>query len=431
MSLHKATIIAIFIVLRILLQLSGISEYLVHQQILSTPLTSQLRIREALSLIQRGQSPYDADILHETPLVISILAVMNYVSEKYGMSVFLLILDIITGLTMVRGIELQRELQKEQEKKRDTDSKNSNTTLNQIRIALQLQPDQSWDRNKFLALYFLNPLTLLVSATQSSVIFHNFIFALAFHSSLKRSPTVPIYLAIAAYLNLYSIFLTIPFLLIQRNRKNSSIPLFLILYTASLAGLLLTSHYACGDWSFVNNVYGCLLTISDHTPNLGFFWYFFMLTFQHFNLFFIAVFQLIIPSLLILLASRFHREPCFLLYLTVSVICIFKSYPSLGDAIIPLLLSFSWNHIFPCLRQVFVVLAMFIATCTLLPGFYFLWMYSGFGNANFFFAISLLYSLAHLFFLTDVIRAYLSREKFLDYCQLQSAAQIEPVFIEK
>ncbi|KAI6645760.1 Phosphatidylinositol glycan anchor biosynthesis class U protein [Oopsacas minuta] len=414
MFLYRATVITVFITLRILLQFSGISEYLVHQQILSTPLTSQLRIREALSLIQRGQSPYDADILHETPIVIALLTFFTNLSDKYGMFILFLMLDILTGLILVRGIELQRELQKKQEKKIvNTDS---DSTIEEIWKMLQLQPDESWESDKYISLYFLNPLTLLVSATQSSVIFHNFIFALAFHSSLKRSPTTPIYLAIATYLNLYSIFLTMPFILIHRAWRKGSVILFLSLYSISLICLLLVSNAVCGDWSFVNSVYGCLLTVSDYTPNLGLFWYFFMLTFLHFNLFFIVVFQLIIPSLLILLTCRFHKDPCFLLYTTVSIICIFKSYPSLGDAIIPLLLAFSWSHVFPCLKQVLIVLGLFIATCTLLPGFYFLWMYSGFGNANFFFALSLVYSLAHLFFVTDMIRAYLSREKFTDYC---------------
>ena len=425
MLLYRGCVIFTFIVLRALLQLSGISEYLVQQQILSTPLTSQLRVREALSLTERGHTPYDTDIIHETPLVIALMATVTQLSDKYGMILLFLLLDILTGLTMLKGIEFQRQFQKQHENRRNlenNDTKNSHNSYNEIRVRLQLTPDEAWDKIKLtlFALYFLNPLTLLVSATQSSVIIHNYVFSLCFYSSLKSSPTAPIYLAVATYLNMYSLFLIVPFFLIIRRKKNVSVSLFFTFYSLSLVCLLLGSKFVFNDLNYLSSVYGCLLTVSDYTPNLGFFWYFFMLTFQHFNAFFIAVFQLIIPSLLILLTCRFHRDPSFLLYTTISVICIFKSYPSLGDAILPLFLAFSWSHLFPCLRQVLIVIGMFIATCALLPGFYFLWMYSGFGNANFFFAISLVYSLAHLFFVTDMMRAYLSREKFLDYCELQT-----------
>ena len=422
MLLYRGSVISVFIALRALLQLSGISEYLVHQQILSTPLTSQLRVREALYIRERGHSPYGTDVIHETPLVIALMATATMLSEKYGMIILLVLLDILTGLTMLEGIESQRQLQKQQESRRNIDTRNSETSYNEVRVRLQFTPDEGWERIKLtlFALYFLNPLTLLVSATQSSVVLHNFVFSLCFYSSLRSSVTAALCLAVATYLDMYSLFLIVPFFLIIRRRKNVSVPLFLISYSVSLVCLLFVSKLVFNDWSFLSSVYGCLLTVSDYTPNLGFFWYFFMLTFKHFNAFFIAVFQLIIPSLLILLTCRFHRDPCFLLYTTLSVICIFKSYPSLGDAILPLFLAFSWSHLFPCLRQVLIVSGMFIATCALLPGFYFLWMYSGFGNANFFFTIALLYSLAHLFFVTDMIRAYLSREKFLDYCMLQT-----------
>ena len=424
MFLYRSGIVILFVTLRALIQLSGISEYLVRQQILSTPLTSQLRVREALYLSERGHSPYDTELVHETPLVIALLTAATALSEKYGMLVLFILLDIITGLIMLEGVELQRKFQKQQEGRRNNDTKNSDEAYNEMRVRLELTSDEEMARIKLtlFTLYFLNPLTLLVSATQSSVIIHNLVFSLCFYSSLKLSAAAPLCIAVAAYLNMYSVFLAVPFFLIIRSRKDVSALLFFTSYSISLVCLLFVSNLVFNDWRFLNSVYGCLLTVSDYTPNLGFFWYFFMLTFKHFNAFFIAVFQLIIPSLLLLLTCRFHRDPCFLLYTSVSVICIFKSYPSLGDAILPLFIAFSWNHLFPCLRQVLLVSGMFIATCALLPGFYFLWMYSGFGNANFFFAITLVYSLAHLFFLTDMIRAYLSREKLLDYFELQTNA---------
>ena len=431
--LKRVSSVSLFITLRFLLQLSGISDYLLHQQILSTPLTSQLRTREALSLLRMGQSPYEGDIVHDPPLVLSLMAVVTEISEEYGMIVLFTVLDILTGTLLLRGIDLQRKRQIDADNKRkfpEAATSEREDQSNRIQTYLRIMPEEEWEgvREVLFALYFLNPLTLLVSATQSSVVLHNYAVALCYSAILGQSLSAPVSLAIATYLNPYTLFLLVPLMLIFRGYKHRcTIPLCLLLYTASLVCLLLASRMLSGGWDFVDSVYQCLLTVSDFTPNLGLFWYFFTLTFLHYNSFFIAVFQLIIPSLTILLACRFHRDPCFLMYVTLSLICIFKSYPSLGDLIIPLLLTFSWSHLYPCMKQVMIVFSLFAATCALVPGFYFLWMYSGFGNANFFFAASLVYTLAHLFLVTDMIRAYVTREKFLDYCELTAEAEVRPV----
>ncbi|KAF9566874.1 hypothetical protein EC968_003536 [Mortierella alpina] len=47
-----------------------------------------------------------------------------------------------------------------------------------------------------------------------------------------------------------------------------------------------------GSWDFVGSVYGTILMVSDLTPNLGLFWYFFIEMFDQFRPFFILVFQI-------------------------------------------------------------------------------------------------------------------------------------------
>lgn len=58
----------------------------------------------------------------------------------------------------------------------------------------------------------------------------------------------------------------------------------------------------------------------------------------------------------------------------------------------------------------------FFATCTLLyatllgPAFYYLWIYAGSGNANFFYAITLVWSLAVTVIVADALFAVLLDE---------------------
>ena len=51
---------------------------------------------------------------------------------------------------------------------------------------------------------------------------------------------------------------------------------------------------------------------------------------------------------------------------------------------------------------------LFFSTC-LMPVFYHIWIYAGSGNANFFYAITLLWGLAGVLLLADCVYAWLRR----------------------
>ena len=63
--------------------------------------------------------------------------------------------------------------------------------------------------------------------------------------------------------------------------------------------------------------------------------------------------------------------------------------------------------------QTFVVFVMFVASTVLGPILYHLWIYSGSANANYFFAINLVFGTAQIFLLTDLLFAYIKREFYL------------------
>ena len=106
---------------------------------------------------------------------------------------------------------------------------------------------------------------------------------------------------------------------------------------------------------------------------------------------------------------------------------IFKSYPAVGDA--ALFLGFLPLHdeLFRCKKRVarasapinlhlldfrygFLVTNIFLYSSVLAPIFWHLWLYAGSGNANFFYAITLVYNLGLVMLLIDMVYATLRRD---------------------
>jgi phosphatidylinositol glycan class U len=62
------------------------------------------------------------------------------------------------------------------------------------------------------------------------------------------------------------------------------------------------------------------------------------------------------------------------------------------------------------LRYGFLVSNLFLYAGILAPIFWHLWIYAGSGNANFFYAITLVYNLGQVALLIDYVHAHLRRE---------------------
>lgn len=104
---------------------------------------------------------------------------------------------------------------------------------------------------------------------------------------------------------------------------------------------------------------------------------------------------------------------------------IFKSYPSVSDATLYLALLSTHYEIIPCknpiifiislkktidCRQKFLIFNLFVYASVLSPIFWHLWIYAGSGNANFFYAITLVYNFAQVFLLIECVYGLLRRE---------------------
>jgi phosphatidylinositol glycan class U len=226
-------------------------------------------------------------------------------------------------------------------------------------------------------------------------------------------------IAFASYLSIYPLLLLPPLILLcydrqKSNKRTESLAGFALGNVTAVGGsiysLLQLSALVTGSWEFVLSTYGVQLLLPDLTPNVGLWWYFFIEMFDSFRNFFLGVFWLHLSSYVGGLTIRIRRQPLFVLTMLLSIFAIFKPYPSISDTSLFLALLPLYRHVFPLMRYTFVESSIVLYATLLGPAFYYLWIYAGSGNANFFYAITLVWSLGWSLLLADMLYAVLRDE---------------------
>lgn len=227
-------------------------------------------------------------------------------------------------------------------------------------------------------------------------------------------------LSFASYLSMYPLLLLPPLVLLAFDRQaakrriNSGIQFAAnngLVVAGCLSALLGMSYVLTGNsWEFLARTYGIQLTLSDLTPNVGLWWYFFIEMFDSFRSFFLAVFWLHLSSYVGGLTIRLRTQPLVVLVVLLGIFSIFKPYPSIADTSLFLGMLPLYRHVFPLMRYTFVAAATLMYATFLGPAFYHLWIYAGSGNANFFYAITLVWSLGQSLLVSDLTFAVLRDE---------------------
>ncbi|RDD47105.1 Phosphatidylinositol glycan anchor biosynthesis class U protein [Trichoplax sp. H2] len=403
---------------RLLLFQSDILSKLMINIAINTPITSWNRVVEGITYIQNGIPAYSGDNFHQTPLVLSFFYLLRNSHEQLLNLVFIVFdLGISYNLYHISKHTLSAIISKE-EKIKSKISKSSNTILvNQSSIMVT--------PTLVSILYLLHPFSILTCIAKSVIIINNYAVTLAILLTLKRKGVAAMLaLAAASYQSLYPFMLVIPLslhlcseanILLQDNysMKRSQIIKFInyvICFCLWFVILLGTSYILLGSWDFMRATYGFILSAPDMEPNLGLFWYFFTEMFDHFKLFFLFVFQINAFFYLVPLTFRLRYDPIFLTYLTCLLIAAFKSYPSLGDLTFTLALLPVWSHLLKYCRNSFVIVIMILSSTVLAPILWYLWIYAGSANANFFYAVTLMHSTAQVFLVADLLYSYIIRE---------------------
>ncbi len=131
--------------------------------------------------------------------------------------------------------------------------------------------------------------------------------------------------------------------------------------------------------------------------------------FDSFRSFFLAVFWLHLSCYVGGLTIRIRRQPLVVLTLLLGLFAIFKPYPSISRlvafprarAAVPPRVPAHALHVCHCRHH-------HVRTTFLGPAFYHLWIYAGSGNANFFYAITLVWGLGQSLLVCDLTFAVLA-----------------------
>lgn len=205
-------------------------------------------------------------------------------------------------------------------------------------------------------------------------------------------------LSMSAYITVYPIMMILP---ISRVMKW---PILRGVTTSVLmiSGLIWISYVITGDWEYLDKSYYRVFMIEDLTPNIGLFWYFFMEVFIHFRNFFIFAYQYHIFIYCIPLYIRLKDRPLLLYWIYLSMMVTFKSYPSYGDLGLELsIISLLYTDMRKT-KYAFISGTVIVFVFSMAPILWYMWIYAGSGNANFYYAINLVFTFTQVLFVTDV-----------------------------
>jgi len=368
---------------------------------ISTPVTSFKRLQEGLFLYTHNVSPYDGGVFHQAPLLLPLFSLLPDPSKWPIVSALIYILFDLLNAHALMSIA-------------------QSGFAEQTRLFKSPRKGFNYSSLSIAAAYLFNPLTVATCiARPTSVITNTFILYAIANAVAARSLTFILSLSFASYLSLYPVLLFPPLALIcydQRARlggvpSGASFTLaHLVGMAAAISGLLYISYSLTGSWQFIASTYGTPLLLPDLTPNVGLWWYFFIEMFDDFREFFLGVFWLHMASYVGGLSIKLRKQPLFAAVAMLGVIAVFQPYPSIADSALFLGTVPLYRHVFPLMRYSFLAIGVLLYATLLGPAFYHLWIYAGSGNANFFYAITLVWSLALIILIGDLLHAVLRDE---------------------
>ncbi|KXJ89602.1 GPI transamidase subunit PIG-U [Microdochium bolleyi] len=368
---------------------------------ISTPVNSFKRFLEGLYLYNHNVSPYDGGVYHQAPLLLPLFSVLP---DPQTWPIFTNLLYIAVDLLSAYALS------------RISDSGEAASS----RLYKSARKDRQWSGSVIAALFLFNPYTVATCLARPTSVFTTCAILHAVAEAVSAKPlTALMCLSFAAYLSMYPVLLLPPLVLLAYDRqlpfnKDSKLSVFAAASTGIVGGfnglLFLFSYLLTGSWEFLSSTYGIQLTLNDLTPNSGLWWYFFIEMFDSFRSFFLAVFWLHLASYVGGLTIRMRTQPLTVLTLLLGIFGIFKPYPSIADTSLFFGLVPLFRHLFPLMRYNFVIAAAMLYGSFLGPTFYHLWIYAGSGNANFFYAITLVWSLGQSLLVSDLTFAALRDE---------------------
>ncbi|XP_061487609.1 phosphatidylinositol glycan anchor biosynthesis class U protein isoform X1 [Rhineura floridana] len=411
-------VLLVAVTVRAVLYRSSLAGLISERVEVSSPLNAWKRVVEGLALLDLGVSPYSGDVFHETPLIIYLFHFLI----DYAELVFM-ITDMLTAVALYLAIQdYNKILFKKQKLLIELDKYAPDATE-----LIQTPMEMYYVPLKVALFYLLNPYTVMSCVAKSTCAINNTVIAFFILATIKGSAFLSaVFLALATYQSLYPLTLFAPAVLFLLQRqfipvkmKSKGFWLYTMqyagLYLGSLTVIVCLSFFLLNSWDFIPSVYGFILSVPDLTPNIGLFWYFFAEMFEHFSLFFVCVFQINVFFYTIPLSVKLKEHPIFFMFVQLAIISIFKSYPTVGDIALYMAFLPLWSHLYPFLRNVFILSCVLIVCSLLFPVLWHLWIYAGSANSNFYYAITLTFNIGQILFISDYFYAFLQREYYLTH----------------
>ncbi|KIY48045.1 PIG-U-domain-containing protein [Fistulina hepatica ATCC 64428] len=387
-SLRYELVFPALVVSRLLLGLTGVSNALKHDQQLSSPLTSYSHLQEGIYLFNHDVDPYSGGVFHHSPLLLmlftTILPTSRLVSEVLWAAS-----DAVSAWCLVQVWRVRQRV------------------------------DSSQHDSLVCASYLLNPYILLPSlALSTSTIDNMFVLLSLMYACRGKKSASLLSSAILLQLSLPSVILVAPLLMLIATdpvsrlasprsfggnlRTLSALLAEFVVYTVALTAI---SSIAAGDFGWVPQTWGVSFTLPDLTPNPGLWWYFFTEMFDHFRPFFLMVFSVHLLIYVVPICLKFQYDALYASFLLVGVLGTFKAYPTIADPGLFLSMTALFPEVYSHLRYPIVTALLHLHASLLMPLFYHLWLYQGTGNANFFYASTLVFACANGAALMDCIWA--------------------------
>ncbi|XP_018026844.1 phosphatidylinositol glycan anchor biosynthesis class U protein [Hyalella azteca] len=396
----------------------------------STPLNSWLRVKEGVYLQSQGVAVYSGGVFHESPITLFLGGIFIR-SWGWWVQVVFITCDLLTAFLLSRAaMAYANKLLGEQHTEAPRYAPDSRPLLLSAASLAGATKDVA-------AAYLLCPYTVLSCTALTTTTLHNLVLASLLLAMLKgRAVLFGALVALATYQAVYPVVLLVPGLIAlyqyhadpYHHNCASAPPLpdsskevrsgalrpalqdhcvrilcrSLVSFVVTAALLLLVSAEIAGGWDFLEATYGFILSAPDLTPNIGLFWYFFTEMFEHFRLFFLAVFQL---NAVIFQSIYPCHAPTHVTHPPMS-----RTYPCHAPFHVT---HPPMSRTYPFLRQSFLVGCMLVASSVLGPIMYNQWIFSGAANANFYFAVTLAFNTAQIFLVTDLLFGHVKRQHLL------------------
>ncbi|KAJ2806203.1 hypothetical protein H4R20_001777 [Coemansia guatemalensis] len=385
---------------------SLISTYLSGRVELSTPVTSYKRLVEGLHLSAHAVSPYDGGVFHQSPLLLLLFKPLYYLPSIFT-DLLYTVADAFVALMLAKLAALK------------ANSASQVSFLGETRFVCM--------PSVVAMLYLFNPLTLGTTLVKSTIVFSHLAVVGSLYFGLQgRTNRAVACAAVAAHLSLYPAMLIAPISLMADGcqRRCGSIVATVAKFTMAV-GLLHVLFVAMFGSEYFGATIDFTVRVADLQPNVGLFWYFFTEVFDEFRLFYFVVFQLTALGFAVPVSWRFRQDPLFAATFLVGIISALKSYPAWGDLALFLGLLPLFEELLKYLQFMFLSANLLIYGIALAPVFWYLWIEQGSGNANFFYAATLVYVFGQITLLFDLGTAKLRRDLDIQRPEMRTRTVIQ------